>query len=57
MPLTLPFALQLDGDTANMQGKTTLDRRDFNIGPKYPDEATVGFATGITVDLVATRSN
>jgi len=57
LPLTLPFTLQINGDTATMQGQTTLDRRDFAIGPKYPDEATVGFATQITVDLTATRSN
>lgn len=57
MPLTLPFTLQINGDSATMQGKTTIDRRDFAIGPKYPDEATVGFAVDITVDLTATRSN
>ena len=57
MPLTLPFTLQLDGNTAAMQGSATIDRRDFAIGPKYPDEATVGFAVDITVDLTATRNN
>lgn len=57
MPLTLPFALQINGDTATMQGQTTIDRRDFGIGQNYPDEASVGFATTITIDLTAARSN
>lgn len=57
MPLSLPFALQINGDTATMQGKTTVDRRDFAIGPTYPDEATVGFAVDITIDLTAQRIN
>lgn len=56
MPLSLPFVLQISGDTATMQGQTTLDRRDFGIGMKYPDEASVGFSVGITVDLVAQRN-
>ena len=54
-PLTLPFSLTIDGDTATMHGTTTLDRRDFGMGPSYPDEATVGFPVEVTVDLTATR--
>ncbi|WP_022704732.1 cytochrome b/b6 domain-containing protein [Pseudorhodobacter ferrugineus] len=57
MPLTLPFTLAINGDIAAMQGQTTIDRRDFGIGPNYPDEASVGFAATITVDLIATRTN
>lgn len=56
LPLNLPFTLDMNGDSATMQGETTLDRRDFGIGPKYPDEATVGFAVGITVALTAQRT-
>ena len=55
MPLALPFTLQITGDSAVMHGQTTLDRRDFGIGAKYPDEASVGFTVGITIDLTATR--
>jgi cytochrome b561/polyisoprenoid-binding protein YceI len=55
VPLDLPFTLTLTGDTATMQGETSLDRRAFGIGPKYPDEATVGFAVGINVALTAQR--
>ncbi|MGB8814160.1 MAG: YceI family protein [Paracoccaceae bacterium] len=54
-PITLPFSLKIDGDTATMQGTTTLDRRDFGMGPSYPDQATVGFPVTVTVALTATR--
>lgn len=55
-PLTLPFSLQINGDTAIMQGETTLDRRDFGIGATYSDEATVGFPVTISVNLTAKRT-
>ena len=55
VPLTLPFTLAIDGDSALMQGQVTLDRRDFGIGEKYPDEVSVGFSVGVTVTLTATR--
>ncbi|MBD3765989.1 MAG: YceI family protein [Rhodobacterales bacterium] len=55
VPVDLPFTLTLTGDRAQMQGRTTLDRRDFAIGASYGDEATVGFAVTVAVDLIATR--
>ncbi len=55
MPVTLPFSLKIDGDTATMTGQTTLDRRDFGMGPSYPDETTVGFAVTVDVALTAKR--
>jgi cytochrome b561/polyisoprenoid-binding protein YceI len=55
LPLTLPFTLQINSDTAIMQGSTQLDRRDFGIGAAYADEATVGFAVTVTANLTATR--
>lgn len=55
VPVSLPFTLQIDGNTATMQGSTTLDRRDFGMGPTYTDEATVGFAVDVTISLTATR--
>ncbi|EEW25921.1 cytochrome b/b6 domain-containing protein [Rhodobacter ferrooxidans] len=54
-PLTLPFTLQITGDTAQMQGTATLDRRAFQIGTAYPDEATVGFPVTVSIALTATR--
>ncbi len=54
-PLRLPFTLTIAGDTATMAGQTTLDRRDFGMGPRYPDEASVGFAVTVDIALTATR--
>ena len=54
--VSLPFTLHITGDSAEMTGRLTLDRRDFGIGAGYSDEATVGFAVEILVTLAATRS-
>ncbi|MBM7068051.1 cytochrome b/b6 domain-containing protein [Actibacterium sp. 188UL27-1] len=55
-PVTLPFTLTLDGDTATMEGTTTLDRRNYEIGiPSYSDESSVGFPVPVTVTLTAQR--
>ncbi len=55
VPVTLPFTLTLDGETATMQGQVTLDRRAFGMGTSYPDEGTVGFAVTVDVALTASR--
>ena len=55
LPLTLPFTLRLNGDTATVDGSTTVDRRDFGIGSAYKDEKTVGFQVRIDVALIAQR--
>lgn len=55
VPVTLPFTLELDGDTARMQGSASLDRRDWQVGTGYDDEATVGFPVELAVALTATR--
>jgi cytochrome b561/polyisoprenoid-binding protein YceI len=57
MPLQLPFTLQIDGDTAQMQGSTVIDRRDFGIGTaSYNDESTVAYDVTVDVSLTATRT-
>ena len=56
VPVNLPFSLQIDGDTAVMQGQTRLNRTSFNIGETYPDESSVGFDVAVTVNLTATRN-
>lgn len=56
-PVSLPFTLTITGDTAVMSGETTLDRRDYGMGEKYPDEASVGFPVIVSVDLTARRIN
>ena len=54
-PVSLPFDLTLDGDTARVQGTTVLDRRAFDIGAGMTDQGQLGFEVSVTVDLVATR--
>ena len=55
-PLDLPFTLEIDGNTAEMQAEITLDRRDFAIGDNIAEESTLGFAVRLTISLTATRS-
>ena len=56
VPVSLPFRLTLDGDTARMEGRTRLDRRDFAVGTAYPDEASIGFGVEVGVTLTARRA-
>lgn len=55
VPVTLPFALQLNGDTAQMAGALALDRRDFAIGQSMADETNLGFGVTVNINLTATR--
>ncbi|NOR32597.1 MAG: cytochrome [Sulfitobacter sp.] len=55
VPVSLPFSLTVDGDTAVMQGTTSLDRRAFAIGQSVTDAATLGFDVAIDINLTATR--
>ena len=56
IPVTMPFDLNLDGDTANVTGTLTLDRRDFGIGDNMADEGSLKFAVDVDVTLSATRA-
>jgi cytochrome b561/polyisoprenoid-binding protein YceI len=56
IPLTLPFILTIEGDTATMQGSTSIDRRAVGMGANYPDEGTVGFNVRVDVNLIAKRA-
>lgn len=56
MPLTLPFTLTLQGDTAQMSAQTDLDRRSFAIGDNMADETSLKFTVGVLIDLTATRA-
>lgn len=55
VPVTLPFSLDLEGDTARMTGALSLNRLDFGIGKSLPDESSLGFAVDVTVELEARR--
>lgn len=56
VPVTLPFTLDLQGDTAKAAGQVTLDRRAFGMGRAFPDAKTVGFEVRVDVALTATRA-
>jgi cytochrome b561/polyisoprenoid-binding protein YceI len=55
VPMVLPFTLAIDGDTAQMSGNVTLDRRSFQIGQTMSDESNLAFAVDVAVSLTATR--
>ncbi|MEP5632280.1 MAG: cytochrome b/b6 domain-containing protein [Tateyamaria sp.] len=57
IPVTLPFSLSTSGDTANMTGDTTLDRRSFGIGDNMADESSLKFHVTVKVELEATRAS
>ncbi|WP_291737939.1 YceI family protein, partial [Leisingera sp. F5] len=56
VPVTLPFSLDLQGDTAKMAGTLTLDRLDFGVGKSLPDESSLGIAVDVQVELEAKRA-
>jgi len=57
VPLSLPFTLAIDGDTAQMSGEIVIDRRDWGIGTtSYENEDTVAHDVTVTVALTATRA-
>lgn len=55
LPLSLPFTLALDGDTATMEGQLQMDRRDFQIGQSMSDESNLAFTVIVDIALTATR--
>jgi len=57
LPVRLPFTLELAGDRATATGQVTLDRRDFGMGPSYPDESGVGFSVVVDMTLTAQRAS
>ncbi|MEP5730963.1 MAG: cytochrome b/b6 domain-containing protein [Sulfitobacter sp.] len=56
VPVLLPFALAINGDTAEMRADLTLDRRDFDIGANVSDEASLAFAVKVAIKLTASRA-
>lgn len=55
VPTVLPFALTLEGNTAEMTGTLELDRRSFHVGDSMADESSLGFSVAVNVALSATR--
>ncbi len=55
VPVSLPFAMTISGDQAQMRGSVTLDRRDFGVGMGVTDTGTLAFDVKIDIFLTATR--
>lgn len=54
--VNLPFKWVIDGDTAKMDGQTTLTRTHFNVGiGEWRSGKTVGLKVEVQVDLTLTR--
>ncbi|SHI83813.1 Cytochrome b561 [Shimia gijangensis] len=56
VPLSLPFTLAIEDNTATMSGETILDRRDFGIGTSMADESSLAFSVKVIVSLTASRA-
>ena len=56
VPVSLPFTLSIQGDTAIMSGQAVLDRRSFRIGQESdPSGTQVGFKVPVKVNIRASR--
>lgn len=55
LPLRFPIDLTVEGDRAEAEGSTAVDRRDFRVGEKQTDEASLGFGVSIGWNLIAER--
>lgn len=56
LPVSLPFTLDIQGNTAKMTGELTLNRLDFGIGKgEWEDEKTVGHNVKVRIDLTTAR--
>lgn len=56
MPLTLPFDLVIEANTATMQGRFQLNRMDYGIGLNQNSESNLGFGVDVQVNLTAAQS-
>jgi polyisoprenoid-binding protein YceI len=58
VPVKLPFTVNIAGNTATMQGSTTLDRVALNLGTTSdPNGSWVSKPIALTIQLTATRTN
>ncbi len=57
-PLSLPFSLTLNGDSAHMTGRAQVMRLDFGVGQAEAGSADpVGHAVTVNIDLVAAKAH
>ena len=58
LEVVLPFTLDIDGDTAVMEGAVMLDRTAFGVGQgQFADDTLVRHGVEVLVALTATRVN
>ena len=58
MPVTLPFTLELKGDTAHVTGQTVINRLNFGIGSgEMATSQVAGPNVTVNIDLRAARAN
>ncbi|WP_084619137.1 cytochrome b/b6 domain-containing protein [Thalassobaculum salexigens] len=56
-PLTLPFTLRIDGETAHAEGSLVVSRHDFAIGTgEWATNMAVGDEVTISISVTATRA-
>lgn len=56
LPVTLPFTLEIDGNTALMSGALDINRTDYGVGQgEFSGDGTVAFGVTITVEISASR--
>jgi polyisoprenoid-binding protein YceI len=56
-PITLPFALTIDGKIAHMTARAVLMRADFALARgEFSSDMPIARAVTVTIDLTATRS-
>ena len=55
VPVTFPFDLAIEGDTATVNASFPLDRMSFGIGQSMPDESSLGFGVTVEIAFTATR--
>ena len=57
LPVDLLFSPILEGDTATVKTRTTLQRLDFDIGTNMTDESSLGFDVKVLINLTAHRQS
>jgi polyisoprenoid-binding protein YceI len=57
-PVTLPFTLQISGDTAKMTGQAIINRSQFNVGQgQFAGADAIPLEVTVPVSVVARRAN
>lgn len=54
-PVSLPFTLAIEGDTAMMQGSVTIDRSKFSLGKGSWQDRSVANEVEVKVNLTASK--